>query len=406
MTQRILMFLENNAYPHDPRVRNEAGTLRDAGYQVMVICPRERSMAAYENYEGVYVYRFPAPPDGSGLVGYLWEYGYSTLAILITSLWVLMRRGFDAIHLHNPPDILVFIALIYKLFGKRVVFDHHDLAPEMYKVLFRSPKKVIHRILLLMENLSCRVADHVIVTNQSYKELDIARNGVSAENISIVRNGPNVKFKPVPPDPTLKMEGKKTLCYVGDMGHHDGLDYLLRSLNHLRNDMNRTDFHCLMVGGGNAWEEMRELASELELDDYVDFTGYVMFTDVTRYLSSCDICIAPEPSNEYNDRSTVIKMMEYMAIGKPIVSFDLPEHRFSAQGAAIYAKPNDELDFARKIAYLMDNPEIREEMANVGRSRIQHELSWPHQAQELLSAYESVFSKARNSAPEKETLKV
>lgn len=399
------MFLENNAYPHDPRVRNEAGTLIDAGYEVTVICPREKNMAAYENYQGVHVYRFLAPLDGSGFVGYLWEYGYSTLAIFVTSLWVFFRRGFDAIHLHNPPDILVLVALIYKLIGKRVVFDHHDLAPEMYQVLFRSPKKLIHRVLILMENLSCRIADHVIVTNQSYKQLDMERNGVAAENISIVRNGPNAKFKPVDPDPALIIDGKSTLCYVGDMGHHDGLDYLLRALNHLKTDMNRTDFHCLMVGGGSAWEEMRELSIELGLDDHVDFTGYVMFTDVTRYLSSCDICIAPEPSNEYNDRSTVIKMMEYMAIGKPIVSFDLPEHRFSAQAAAIYAQPNDELDFARKIEHLMDNPDIREEMANAGRSRIQHELSWPHQAQELLSAYESVFSDALNPTPGKETLK-
>lgn len=406
MTHQILMLLGNNAFPNDPRVRNEATTLVDAGYEVTVICPTKGDLSSYELYNGIHVHRFPAPPEGHGILGYMWEFGYSTLAILITSISVFFKRGFDAVHLHNPPDVLVIVALFYKLLGKRVVFDHHDLAPEMYQVLFDNPKKILHRLLLLFENLSCRIADHVIVTNESYRQIDMERNGVSPQNITIVRNGPNAKFQPLEPDLSLVHPGKMTLCYVGEMGHHDGLDYLVRALAHLKNDLNRTDFYCLMIGDGSARKKVRLLATELGLDDHVNFTGYVRFTDVTRYLSSSDICVAPEPSNEYNNRSTVIKMMEYMAIGKPVVSFDLPEHRFSAQDASLYAEANNELDYARKIEYLMDTPAVRNEMSKAGLARIEAELSWPCQAEKLLSAYDSIFPSKSRAVQTEEPVKV
>jgi len=399
------MLLENNAYPTDPRVRNEAETLVNAGYEVTVICPKKGNMDSYEQYAGVHVHRFPAPPDGQGAIGYMWEFAYSTLAIFVTSISVFFKRGFDVVHLHNPPDVLVVVALFYKLMGKRVVFDHHDLAPEMYQVLFKRPKKIVHRLLLFFEKLTCRTANHVIVTNASYKQLDIDRNGVSAQNITIVRNGPNAKFKPLEPDLSLIRPDRITLCYVGEMGHHDGLDYLIRSLALLKDELNRTDFYCLLIGSGSAWEEVHKLALDLGLDDYVDFTGQVLFDDVTRYLSSSDICVAPEPANEYNNRSTVIKMMEYMAIGKPVVSFDLPEHRFSAQEASLYAEPNNELDFARKIEYLMDNSAVRDEMSRAGIARIQSDLSWSRQAMKLLSAYEDVFQYTTQSLPTEDVIK-
>jgi len=394
MSYRILMLLENNPYPNDPRVRNEANTLADAGYEVSVICPKADKQLAYENLNGVHVHRFPAPPEGAGVVGYLSEFGYATLAIFITSLSVLYQRGFDAVHLHNPPDVLVSIALFYKLLGKRIIFDHHDLAAEMYAVLFDRPNKLIRRVLLAFEKLSCRVADHVIVTNHSYRIIDIERNGVRPAQITIVRNGPDAHFVPVEPDPLLIVEEKIMLCYTGEMGRQDGVDYLVRALAHLKHDLNRADFICRVVGRGVAVEEVRRLAAQLAVADQIEFTGYVDFREVPRYLSSSDICLAPEPSNAYNNRSTVIKMMEYMAIGKPIVSFDLPEHRFSAEDAAIYAEPNDELAYARQIEYLMDHPEVRAKMAQTGRMRIDAELGWPHQAQMLLAAYEKVFQDA------------
>ncbi len=397
---RILMLLENNSYPGDIRVRQEATALVDAGHQVTVISPRGNGQPWQETVNGVVVYRFPAPPEGPGFLGYFLEYGYATAAIFLLSLYALLRRGFDVVHTHNPPDTLVFIAGFYKLFTKKFVYDHHDLSPEMYRALFGDKgKPLIHKILLWLEKLSCRLADHIIATNGSYKTIEMERDGVPEERITIVRNGPELnRLREVAVDSALRQPDKTTICYVGDMGRHDGVDYLLRALKYLLEDLNRPDFLCLLVGDGDACPELKLLAKELNLTDYVLFTGWVTHTEVARYLSAADICVAPEPSNDYNDRSTMIKMMEYMALQKPIVAFDLPEHRFTAQDAAVYAVANDEHDFARQIVLLMDNPEQRQKVGQEGRTRIEKALAWQYQEKQLLKAYESLDS-AGNHAP-------
>ena len=375
------MLLENNPYPQDGRVRQEAHALVAAGHQVTVISPMGPGQPWHQVCQGVRVYRYPAPPEANGLWGYLWEYGYSMAAAWLLSLLVFLRNGFDVVHTHNPPDTFVLIAAFFKLFGKRFVYDHHDLAPEMYYARFGgSGNPLVYRVLVWFEKLSCRLADRVIATNQSYRAIEMQRGQVPAERITIVRNGPDLdRLRLVDTDPDLCHQGKTTLCYVGDMGFHDGLDYLLRSLHQLAYGLGRTDFHCVLVGGGDAWSSMRSYSEQLDLADLVLFTGQVPHQEVPRYLSAADICVAPEPSNAYNDRSTMIKMMEYMALGKPIVAFDLPEHRFSAQEAAVYARPNDELDFARQIAALMDAPQQRQKptprsllLPSLCRSGLQH----------------------------------
>ncbi|MCB0194334.1 MAG: glycosyltransferase family 4 protein [Anaerolineae bacterium] len=387
---RILMLLENNPYPADGRVRREATALVNAGHSVVVICPRGTGQPSMEIVSGVKAYRFPAPPEIPSFLGYLLEYGYATAAIFMLSVYALFEPGFDVVHTHNPPDTLVFVAGFYKLLGKRFVYDHHDLSPEMYRAIFRKKDGLVYRILLWLERISCRLADHVIATNGSYKTVEMERDGVPEERITIVRNGPDLKrLHPVEVDHTLKKPGKKTICYVGNMGHHDGVDYLLRALKHLVEKLNRPDFFCILVGGGEAWPELKLLAAELKLDDYVLFTGNVAHTEVARYLSAADICVAPEPSNDYNDRSTMIKMTEYLALGKATVAFDLPEHRVTAQEAALYAQPNNELDFARKLIVLMDDPQLRSEMGAIGRRRMETELDWSHQVQYLLEVYQN-----------------
>lgn len=388
---RILMLLENNPYPQDGRVRREAQSLTKAGYRVTVISPRASEQPWRDIIDGVRVYRFPAPPEADGFLGYLWEYGYAMMALFLVSVWVFLRSGFDVVHTHNPPDTLVFIAGFYKLFGKKFVYDHHDLSPEMYWALFGDKgNSLVHKILLWLEKLSCRLADHIIATNGSYKTVEMERDGVLEERITIVRNGPDLnRLREVAVDPALKQLGKTTICYVGDMGHHDGVDYLLRALKHLAENLNRPDFFCVLVGDGDAWPGLKLLAKELNLTDYVLFTGKVPHTKVARYLSAADICVAPEPSNDYNDRSTMIKMTEYLALGKATVAFDLPEHRVTAQDAALYAHPNDELDFAQKIIELMDDPARRQHMGKIGKQRIKTELAWPHQEKHLLNAYKT-----------------
>ncbi len=394
VARRVLMLLENGPYPQDNRVSQEANTLVTAGYHVSVICPRGPGQAWHEIRDGVYLYRFPAPLDAHGFLGYLLEYGYTTVVIFILSLFVGWRQGFDVVHVHKPPDTLVFIAAFYKLFGKRFVFDHHDLSPEMYYARFVGRgNRWVYQALILLERFSCDLADHVIATNQSYKTIERQRGRVPEERITIVRNGPDrSRVRSVTPDTRLRESGRAIIGYVGVMGFQDGVDYLLRALRHLAYDLGRTDFVCLLIGKGDAWASLQGLASQLGLDEYVWFPGYVPDADLIRYLSTADICVDPDPSNPFSDRSTMTKMMEYMALGKPIVAFDLPEHRVTAQDAAVYARPNDELDFAKRLAVLMDDAAQRTSMGEKGRARIETALAWSYQEKHLLEAYDRLAS--------------
>ncbi len=386
------MLLENNPFPQDPRVRREAATLTSAGYQVSVICPKRKGQPWREIINGTHIYRFPAPPKAKGFLGYLWEYGYSMTAAFLLSILIFFREGFDIIHAHNPPDTFVFIAILYKLLGRQFVFDHHDLSPEMYYARFDgSGNSTVYRVLVWLEKLSCRVADHVIATNLSYKIVEMERGGVPDEQVTIVRNGPDLnRLRLIEPDQDLRRKGRIIIGYVGVIGFQDGIDYLLRALKHLVNDLGKRDFFCIIIGTGGAWSDMKALATQFNLDEYIWFTGRVSDDDLVRYLSTTDICVDPDPSNAFTDRSTMIKMMEYMALRKPIVAFDLPEHRFTAQSAAVYARPNEELDFARQLSLLMDDPERRQQMGQIGRERIETALAWSHQEKRLIEAYKAL----------------
>jgi glycosyltransferase involved in cell wall biosynthesis len=391
---RVLMLLENCSYPRDDRVRREALTLHRAGYQVIVISPMVKGQPWKEMVDGVRVLRFPEPPDATGALGYIWEYIYTFVAIGILSLYAWLFHGFDIVHTHHPPDTLGIIAFFYKLFGKRHVLDHHDLAPEMYYARFRGEgNSTVYKMLVWLEKFACKFSDRVIATNQSYKKIEMERDHVPEEHITIVRNGPDLKeLRLIEPDATLQKEGITLVGYVGVMGIQDGIDYFVRALDHLVHEFHRTDIHCYLVGDGSALQGLKDLSAELNLTEYITFTGWVNSQlEVARYLSSVDICVAPEPSDPYNDRSTAAKVMEYMAMGKPVVAFTLPEHQFTAQGAAVYAKSNDEVEYAKKIIYLMDNPLVRQEMGQIGRDRILNVLSWEHQEKELLKAYKSLL---------------
>ncbi len=390
------MLIATSVYPNDRRLRQEAEALVAGGYEVSVICPylKEKKQLRQEVIDGVTIYRYPAPKRNIGFVGYIWGYIYSLIAMFWTTLKVYFRKGFDVVHTNNPPDVLVLIAAFYKLLGKRYVFDHRDLAPEMFKVIFGGGRGFVYKMLVWFEKLSCQLADHIVATNESYKKIEMERSRVPEERISIVRSGPDLDvIRRVDPDPGLREKGKPIVCYAGAIGLHDGVDYMLRAIKHLVEDLGRTDFYCVLIGRGKNWQKMQAYSQELGIAEHVWFTGWVEDADFLRYLSAADICVAPDPSNPFTDRSTMIKVNEYMAMGKPVVSFNLPEHRFTAQEAGIYAEPNDELDMARKIAYLMDNPEQREKMGQAGRKRIETELSWAYQIDHLLGAYEALHLK-------------
>ncbi len=248
------------------------------------------------------------------------------------------------------------------------------------------------KALRFCEIATVRAANHIISTNESYQKLAMERSGVPAERFSIVRNGPDPDaFKLQPPDLALRARAPYLIGYVGAMGPQDGIDYLIRSLKHLKDDLGRTDFLAVIIGSGETLEELKALTRELHLENQVWFTGRVSFRDLLSYLSTVDICADPDPKNPFADRSTMIKMLEYMTLSKPIVAFDLTEHRVSAGDASLYAAPNDELDFARKLEQLMNDPAQREKMGAIGRERVLTSLAWKHQRQHLLKAYETLF---------------
>lgn len=392
--KRALLVVENCSFPEDGRVRREADALRNAGYQVSVISPAGKGQAWREVWNGVHVYRFPEPAEARGFWGYAWEYSYATCAIFLLSLVVWAREGFDVIHSANPPETIVFVAAFHKVFGKSFIFDHHDLSPEMYNANFGDQgNRLAYHALIWLEKLTCRLADHVIATNESYKQIEMTRGRVPEKRITIVRNGPDLnEFRPVEPDPTLRQKGKTVIVYAGIMGVHDGADYLLRAMRLLTHDLSRHDCVCFLIGKGEMLEDLKRLKTQLELDDYVHFTGWISEAQKMAYLSSADIFVDPDPWNPFNDQSTMIKITEYMAIGKPIVAFDLRENRFTAQGAALFVPHNDEMEFARALAQLMDDPATREAMGEFGRRRMEAELAWSHSVPHLLSAYRKVLA--------------
>lgn len=385
------MLLQNAPYPQDRRVHHEATSLVKAGYQVTVICPRARGQRELEIHDGVLLKRFRKPDVPPSNLGYIVEYTVSIAAIFWESLWIFLNRDFDIIHAHHPPDMLAIIGAFYKLFGKKYVLDHHDLSPELYASRSQnSSRGLMYQLLKSFERFAFRIADQVIATNESYKQVEMGRGGVPEEDITVVRNGPILNEFQLDTAKSDKSEPEKLIIgYLGVIGVQDGTENLLHALHHLKRDLGREDFKALIVGSGDALAGLRILAKELQIDDLVEFTGWVNDRrQVARYLNSMDICVAPEPSNPYNDRSTMVKILEYMAMGKPIVAFDLPEHNASAKDSAIYAHGNDVYDLATKISALMDDPERREQMGNLGKRRIISDLGWQFQEKNLLRVYD------------------
>jgi glycosyltransferase involved in cell wall biosynthesis len=408
---RILMLVENH-FPQDTRVKNEANLLTEAGYDVSVIALRKKGQARREVINGVQIYRVPilelfkkTPPVKvnrvqlffvklKSSVGYVVEYCYFTAACLFVSTYIFVTRGFDVIHAHNPPDTLFLVALPFKLFGKKFLFDQHDLCPELYRSRYGAAEGFCTRLLRMFEWCSLKLADATVATNESYKKVQIDRANKNPENIFIVRNGPDrMRMTPAAANARLREMNKCILCYIGSLNPQDGVDYLLRSLRHLLYDLKRSDFHCVIMGTGDSLQDLRDLAENLQLNGCVELTGFISDEDLQANLAAADICVDPDPSSPLNDVSTWIKVMEYMAYGKPIVAFDLKETRFSAGEAAIYVEPNKEAKFAETIVKLMGQPELREKMGSYGRRRVEQELQWSKVGKNLLTAYEVLLGK-------------
>ncbi|MGA9119724.1 MAG: glycosyltransferase family 4 protein [Bacteroidota bacterium] len=391
--KRVLIIVENLPVPFDKRVWNEATTLTRAGYTVSVICPTGKGYESrHEILEGVAIYRHPLPPEGNGAMGYLREYSAALWWEFVLSVRVLRERGFDAIHACNPPDLIFLIGAFYKLFGKRFLFDHHDINPELYEAKF-GRKDLLYRLIVLCERLTFRTADISIATNQSYKEIAVARGGMDPGKVYIVRSGPNVsKFRPVAPCAELKRGFSYLVGYVGVMGKQEGLDYLLRTVHTIVQERGRKDVLFVLIGSGTEFSSLQTYAKDLGVADYVQFTGRISDAELLSYLSTAEVCVNPDVATEMNDKSTMNKIMEYMALGKPIVQFDLTEGRRSADEASLYADRNDPVDFAEKILELLADPTRRARMGQIGKERVENELAWEYSAEVLLQSYENLFA--------------
>ena len=395
MKKKVLIIVENLPVPFDSRVWKEACALRDAGYQVTVLCPRGKGyMQNDELLDGVHIYRHPMPKEGNTPAGYLWEYGWALFWEFLYTWWIFLARGFHVIQGCNPPDNIFLVALPFKLFGVKYIFDHHDANPELYYSKYER-KDFFYNTQVWLEKLTYRVSDVVMATNESYRALAISRGGLDPQDAFVVRNGPDLAtFKLVPPQPALKYGKPYLVGYVGTMSIQEGLDILIDVALRMKTQ-GRRDVHFTCVGGGPGLAGLRQMVKDKNLEDTVNFTGRVSDKELLEVLSTADVCVNPDKPCEMNDISTMIKIMEYMALGKPIVQFNLKEGRFSAGDASLYSDNHDLVtDFANKILWLLEHPEERQRMGEFGRERVEQQLAWEYSVGNLLAAYDRAFSKS------------
>jgi len=392
--KKILIIVENIPVPFDTRVWMEATSLQKNGYEVSVLCPKGKGAErTYEVLEGVHIFRHPMPREGNSALGYVYEYSSALFWEFLYTLWIYLRRGFQVIQGCNPPDDIFLVALPFKLLGVKYIFDHHDASPELYLSKYEN-EGALYKIQVWLEKMTYRFSNVIMATNSSYKDLAITRGGKAPEDVFIVRNGPDLEtFKAVSPIPALKYGKPYLVGYVGNMSDQEGLDILLDVAQHIKT-LGRRDIHFTCVGGGPGLASLQKMVKDKNLDEIVNFTGRVPFQYLLDVLSTADICVNPDKPCEMNNISTMIKIMEYMALAKPIVQFDLKEGRFSAGDASLYSDTGNRVsDFAKNILWLIDRPDERKRMGDFGRRRVEEALAWKYSVQGLLAAYARAFSK-------------
>jgi glycosyltransferase involved in cell wall biosynthesis len=390
--RRILIIVENLPVPFDRRVWNEATTLVQAGYEVSVICPvGSGALARHEIIDGVHIYRHPLF-EARTMYFYFVEYSVSLFWEFLLAFRVYFERGFDVIHACNPPDLIFLVGGFFKLFfGKKFVFDHHDINPELFEAKF-GKTNFLYRIIVALERWTFAISDISIATNNSYRAIAMGRGRMKPDRVFVVRSGPNLeRLRIIAPDPSLKKGRAYYVGYVGVLGAQEGLGYLLEAARYIIHDLKRSDIEFCIAGGGPELERLKALSVTLGVAEYVTFTGRISDEQLLKILNTADVCVNPDECNDMNDKSTMNKIMEYMTLAKPIVQFDLTEGRFTAQQASLYARLNDPVDFADKILELLADEERRKRLGEFGRKRVLEHLAWPHEAPKLLEAYATLF---------------
>ena len=391
----ICILIENLTVPVDRRMWQEARTLAEAGYRVSVVCPKGRGFEQpYEVREGIEIYRYGLW-EASGALGYFLEYAIALVAQFRLALKAYRRTRFRIVHAANPPDTMFLVALLFRLVGVRFIFDHHDLNPELYEAKF-GRRGLFYHLVCLAEWLTYRTATVSIATNESYREVALTRGGKQPDSAFVVRSCPDLeKIRIGQPTPELKNGRPLLVVYVGVMAPQDGLDLLLESIRFIVHDEGRDNVSFVLIGRGPETPALEAWAREKGIDSFVKFTGRVPDAEMWAYLSTADFGVAPDPKNAMNDKSTMNKILEYMAFGLPVVLYDLTEGRRSAGDAALYARPNDPKDFARQMLTLLDSEELRQRLGARARKRIEESLNWDIEKQELLKAYERALDDRR-----------
>ena len=388
--KHVLIIVENLPLPFDRRVWQEANTLKEAGAEVSIICPKMKGYTKkYEEINGIHIYRHPLPHEARGAAGYLWEYTCALFWEFVLSWKIFFRKRFHVIQGCNPPDLIFLVALFFKPFGVKYIFDHHDINPELYIAKYNK-KGLFYRFLLLVERLTFMTANYSIATNESYREIALKRGKMKPERVTVVRSGPKLDRLKITAGNIKYRKGRRHLIgYVGVIGEQEGIDLLLESADHLVKE--RQDVQFAIVGGGTDVEKLKKLSSDMGLSGYVDFYGRVDDNTLVDVLNTADVCVNPDKPTEMNNLSTMNKIMEYMALKKPIVQYDLKEGKVSALSASLYATNTDTKDFANKISWLLNNCEERQKMGEYGYNRILNELSWNHEKDKLISVYKQAL---------------
>ena len=391
-SRKVLIIVENLPVPFDTRVWQEATTLAMNGYTVSVICPKGKGYTQEEEYlQGVHIFRHDLPAEGNGAVGYAKEYLTALKEELRLAKKVYKEIGFDVIHGCNPPDDIYMVAKHFKKYGVKYVFDHHDICPELFEAKFGKTSGLLYKSQLWLEKQTYKHCTFAFVTNESYKKIAIERGKMNPNNVIVLRSGPKLeRMRIMLPVESIKRGYKYMVGYLGVIGQQEGIEYLLDAAKYIKEHDNNVFWG--IVGGGPHLKALKKQAHDMGLDDCVEFTGRASDHQMLEYLNTADVCVNSDKYNSMNDKSTMNKILEYMALAKPIVQFDLTEGRYSAQDASLYAKNNDAEDMAKKIMELLDNPELRKKMGAYGRNRVVNELSWEHTSKALLEGYEKFFT--------------
>ncbi|UJV64473.1 glycosyltransferase family 4 protein [Enterococcus faecium] len=394
MSRKVLIIVENLPVPFDTRVWQEATTLVANGYTVSVICPKGKGYTAEEEViQGVHIFRHDLPTEGNGAIGYLREYITALREELRLAKKIYKEIGFDVIHGCNPPDDIYLVAQRFKKYGVKYVFDHHDICPELFEAKFGHASGPLYWSQVFMERQTYKHCTFAFVTNESYKKIAIERGKMDPNKVIVLRSGPKLeRMKIQPPVESIKRGKKYMVGYLGVIGQQEGIEFILEAAKYCRETLNRNDIFWGIVGGGPHVAALREMCSKMGLDDCVEFTGRVPDQQLLDYLNTADVCVNSDTYNSMNDKSTMNKILEYIALAKPIVQFELTEGHYSAQEASLYAEQNNAKDMADKIIYLLENPKVRKKMGEFGRNRVINELSWEHTSKALLEGYEKLFT--------------